>query len=394
MAFISIEKKLLGLGLVFASSIAAAAPAYVIIPNCLAQKVTISAEEKAKGPNHKLFTVAQKDLQKLALSAHKVHCGGFLNVTQRVKQGLASSNYQQVLQDYTQTKPSLVAKDNYKISHHEEVEDLIKAVEPNNIWATLEHLSKDYNDRYANSKTGVATAQWIKDNFDKMAKDAGRVDVNSYFVETGWYYEQPSVVTLIGKKKPGAAIVVGAHMDTLQYNKPGADDDGSGSSSLTEVTRVLLNSKQDFNRPIYLVWYAAEELGLYGSQYVVDDFKKKNIAVDAVLQMDMTGFRRNGSDKIWMIGDHVNQELSEFVAELIKTYVGVDVGWSRCGYACSDHASWTYGGFKSAFPVETKFGEENPYIHTSKDTMEHVSLDHMANFSRLALAFVGELAAK
>src|SRR5262249_37754543 len=99
-------------------------------------------------------------------------------------------------------------------------------------------------------------------------------------------YVQPSVVAKLGNSdEPG--IVVGGHMDTLSSTfelKPGADDDGSGTTTVMGVARTILNSGMKFNKPIYFIWYAAEEAGLVGSGYVVKYFKKNNIPVDAVIQ--------------------------------------------------------------------------------------------------------------
>lgn len=64
----------------------------------------------------------------------------------------------------------------------------------------------------------------------------------------------------------------------------------------------------------------------------------------------------------------------------------------KCGYACSDHASWTRAGYPSAFPFETAFSEYNPDIHTPKDTMEKLDAGHGLNYLKLSLAFAVEMA--
>jgi leucyl aminopeptidase len=112
-----------------------------------------------------------------------------------------------------------------------------------------------------------------------------------------------------------------------------------------EVARVLLASSLTFERPIYLIWYAAEERGLVGSQYVVRRFLRKKIPVKAVIQFDMTGFRNDANDPtMWVFRHYTDKMLSDYIAELIKTYIKVPVVYSRCGYACSDHASWMSAG--------------------------------------------------
>lgn len=125
----------------------------------------------------------------------------------------------------------------------------------------------------------------------------------------------------------------------------------------------------------------------------MDYFLEKSIPVKAAIQFDMTGYRVDPTDPtMWVYTDHVNKNLSNFVAKLIDIYVKVPVDYSRCGYGCSDHASWDDIGVPAAFPCESNFDEHNPYIHSSSDTMALLSLEHMSNFSKLAIAFAIELA--
>ena len=86
--------------------------------------------------------------------------------------------------------------------------------------------------------------------------------------------------------------------------------------------------------------------------------------------------------------------MTAFNAALIDTYIKVPVRYSSCGYGCSDHASWMEVGVPAVFPCETDFEHHNPYIHSSSDTMDLLSLDHMTNFARLGVAFAIELAGK
>jgi leucyl aminopeptidase len=133
-------------------------------------------------------------------------------------------------------------------------------------------------------------------------------------------------------------------------------------------------------------------MGLVGSSYVVKDFVSKKIPVDAVLQFDMTGYAYKNDPTMWLVTDHVNKDLTGFLETLIKTYVKQPVGMTRCGYACSDHASWDSAGFKSSFPFEAAFNQDDPYIHTSQDTMSVLSLNHMTDYAKLGIAFAVELA--
>jgi len=67
----------------------------------------------------------------------------------------------------------------------------------------------------------------------------------------------------------------------------------------------------------------------------------------------------------------------------------------KCGYACSDHASWNKAGFPSVFPYEAVTGNDNPNIHSAKDTtsVAGFSWAHSLEFAKIAVAFAYELAA-
>uniref|UniRef100_UPI00261D1366 M28 family peptidase n=1 Tax=uncultured Legionella sp. TaxID=210934 RepID=UPI00261D1366 len=165
------------------------------------------------------------------------------------------------------------------------------------------------------------------------------------------------------------------------------------SATIMEAARVLMASKIKLNRPVYIIWYAAGTRNLAGSQYVVQYFHDKHIPVKAAVQFDMTGYRVNADDPtMWVYTDYTDKGLSKYMAKLIDTYLHVPVDYSRCGYECSDHASWNEEGVPTAFSSESDFEERNPYIHNSSDTMDLLNLDHMTNFTKLAIAVTMELA--
>jgi len=366
------------------------------LPQCLAAKISVPHTTLAENDQYKIIDIASDKINQLAVQAEKIRCGRFKNVTHTLRRELSlkKKDALRLLSQQPVKKRKLTAE-HYKIRHLDEVNEAIAKVDSANIWQTLTHLTSYYN-RSAIQDTGVETAEWLKEQFDGMATEYGRKDTGSYFVKTGYFYKQPSLVTVIGKDLTGPAVVIGAHMDTLDGRMPGAGDDGSGSSSVMETARVLLaSSPQLLKHPVYIIWYSAEERGLVGSQYVVRDFLKKNIPVKAVVQFDMTGYRNDPQDPtMWVYRDYTDKPLSNFIAELIKTYVKVPVDYSRCGYGCSDHASWMEEGFPAAFPCETNFEDHNPYIHSSSDKMELLNLEHMTNFTKLAIAFAIELAGK
>lgn len=368
----------------------------IVAPKCLIKALN-HYKQITSTNNLSLIETNDAGIEKL-IEAKDKRCGGFMDVTADwntfTTNTLSSERKAKAfLSQYVTPAKIKQAETEYSIRYQTQVNALLKQMNPQYLWTRLEALSS-YPDRYSRSENGVKAAHEIKAEIEALAKNTGRQDVSVYLVETGNYL-QPSVVAKIGSShEPG--IVIGAHMDTTSSNvfnnKPGADDDGSGTVTVLEVAHTLLASGMQFKKPIYLIWYAAEEVGLVGSQYVVADFKNKSIPVSAVMQLDMTGYAYKNDQTMWLMDDNVDKELTAFLETLINTYVKQPVKHSACGYACSDHATWHKNGFASSIPFEAAMNNYNPYIHSSKDTIEKLSLSHMTDFASLAIAFAVELA--
>jgi leucyl aminopeptidase len=295
-------------------------------------------------------------------------------------------------------------------------QQLLSSAEPQNMWRNLTILS-NFPDRSAKSLNGLKSSKWIKQQIQNMVTQSHRNDVTIYTIPTRWLdvahnvteYPQSSIMLKIGTRNlPG--IVIGAHMDTVDcqapdcaqkatLQRPGADDDGSGTVTLLEIARVLLNNQTPLNKPVYLIWYAAEETDLDGSKSVVHYFKQSGIPVAAVMQLDMTGFALNNDMTVWLTDSghykHVDKKLTALTYQLAQKYLPHRVAMTHLDDE-SDHWSWHEAGYKTVFPMESHCHgnkKECPYReHTLHDTMDKLSLKHMTDYLMLGLAFVGELA--
>ena len=84
-------------------------------------------------------------------------------------------------------------------------------------------------------------------------------------------------------------IIVGAHQDSANYDfpllpAPGADDDGSGTVTILEAFRVLVQAGFKPKLPVEFHWYAAEEGGLLGSQDIASEYVHQRKDVGAMIQ--------------------------------------------------------------------------------------------------------------
>ncbi|MFY9511221.1 MAG: M20/M25/M40 family metallo-hydrolase [Rubrivivax sp.] len=286
----------------------------------------------------------------------------------------------------------------YAIDDAAQVNALLPQLQASQILATIQSLS-DFQNRMYNSSHGVAASNWLFNTWKALA--SARPDVRVTQVRhPGW--PQTSVSLLIPGSGANAAetVVLGGHLDSISpgspetLRAPGADDDASGVASLTEVIRVLLAGNFRPSRSVEFIAYAAEEVGLRGSQQIAAKYKRQRKPVVGVLQLDMTAFQGDPTD-LWIFTDYTNTAQNNFLASLAATYLpALTVGYDRCGYGCSDHASWTGKGFAASFPFEASFARSNQAIHTVNDTTATLGnqASHALKFSQLALAYVVELA--
>ncbi|UVW28545.1 M20/M25/M40 family metallo-hydrolase [Massilia sp. H6] len=285
----------------------------------------------------------------------------------------------------------------YAISHRDTVEPILANMTEKNIESTIISLSA-FPNRYYRSRSGVDAANWLFSTWRGLG--AGRPDISVTQVIHPDFPQASVSLTIAGTDLAEEAVVVGAHLDSIlsfgmgeNARAPGADDDASGVASMTEAVRAIITSGYRPRRTIHVIAYAAEEVGLRGSQDIALRFKAENRSLAGVLQLDMTNFKGAEND-IYLLTDYTNSAQNAFIAQLVRVYLpGLTVGYDKCGYACSDHASWHALGYTVSMPFESSSARDNPYIHTAKDTLANSGgqTAHALKFARLAAAYLVEL---
>ncbi|TQV91569.1 hypothetical protein V2A60_008512 [Cordyceps javanica] len=296
-----------------------------------------------------------------------------------------------------------------KLSQQRLVKPLFSQVSKSKMESVLKHMTSFYT-RYFGSVTGEQSALWLRDHIAEIIKEAPfhthiSLDVFPHS------FPQPSIIARFEPKVANFSspvTILGAHQDSMNYlfpllPAPGADDDCSGTASILEAFRVLAhNGYIPRNGPVEFHWYAAEEGGLLGSQAIAKYKKESGVTIGAMLEFDMTAFiAKNATESIGIIETSADKALTKWVLGLAQEYSNINSAvYQLQEGAGSDYMSFTKAGFPSAFASEGNpiGGEFDPYVHGVHDTMDvndetgRFSLDHMARFSELALAFVVEQA--
>ncbi|KOS23290.1 Leucine aminopeptidase 1 [Escovopsis weberi] len=285
------------------------------------------------------------------------------------------------------------------------VQPLAAGLSKANMRANLEHLTGFWTRHYT-TDYGLQSSQWVLRQVEDIIAGSGAGSgsgITARAFDHRWK-QKSVIVTIPGRSND--TVVIGAHQDSTNLwlptvlAAPGADDDGSGTVTIMEVLRALLASEAvragEAANTIEFHWYSAEEAGLLGSQDVFAEYAAQGRRVKAMLQQDMTGYVQTTLDKgepesVGVIVDYVDEGLTEFIKVVIEEYC--DIPWveTKCGYACSDHASASKAGYPAAFVIESAFENSDQHIHTSDDSIKYLSFDHMLQHAKMTLGLVYEL---
>jgi leucyl aminopeptidase len=110
-----------------------------------------------------------------------------------------------------------------------------------------------------------------------------------------------------------------------------------------------------------------------------------------MLQLDMTMFPTKSNPDVGIVTDFTDPALSQLLRTLVPVYTTLKSKDFKCGYGCSDHASYNRAGYPSAIPFESSNMHENSKIHTPNDSLDTVNYDHGLQFAKLAVGFVVEM---
>ncbi len=339
------------------------------------------------------ITEAQEE--RLSHEAHKRRrCGGFEALGELPSDKSTASALLESLREMEARNRAFLTQKRLKsfVSERSEITAALTLVKETEVESTIKWLS-NFPTRFHKGTTPNAHVDALKARIEEMVKDAPHAFEVSLVAHTAT--PQKSLrVRIPGSTRPNEIVVLGGHLDSINMSgghAPGADDNASGSSNLLEAIRVLLQQKQP-ERTLEFFFYAGEEGGLLGSAEIAKDYKTRKLDVIGVLQLDMTLFPGAGEMTLGSMTDFTSAWMRAYLADLNSTYLGFKIVEDRCGYGCSDHASWHRQGFPAIMPFEATFNTMNRDIHTTRDTVTpKSSFKHSTHFARLALALALDL---
>ena len=177
-------------------------------------------------------------------------------------------------------------------------------------------------------------------------------------------------------------IVIGAHFDHLGLGgersgsrqvdtlavHPGADDNASGVSGLLEIAQKVSSFKSKLKRSIVFIAFDAEETGLLGSKFFIENPPFPLEQVTTMINLDMIGRMKESTFTVGGVGTSL---IFEPLLDSLSLNRGFTVNKTMAGFGPSDHASF----YAMDIPVLFFFTGVHSDYHTPKDTWDLINVE-------------------
>lgn len=190
-------------------------------------------------------------------------------------------------------------------------------------------------------------------------------------------------------------IVVGAHHDHLGMGGSsnssrmpdtiavhnGADDNASGVAAVLELASRFSSTKHKHPRSLAFITFGAEEKGLVGSKYFVENMPFESSALLAMVNIDMLG-RMKPDSLLQVSGVGTSAEASELLEKVNENY-HLNLTLTEAGFGPSDHASF----YMADIPVFFFTTGPHKEYHTPLDDIDSINFKGL----EIATSFIADL---
>lgn len=277
------------------------------------------------------------------------------------------------------------------------------------------------SDTVSDTRGIGAARRWIHATLEGFARECGgclRVEYDTSTVTVERHPDQPAVhlanvTAWLEGSDPRRLVVIGAHYDSCicaddrwdaTSDAPGADDDGSGTSAVLELARVMSRRySEGMNATVVFALYAGEEQGLLGSSALAERLRTEGYTVAAAMTDDIVGNVSAGDGRTDSTSVRVfaadpdnggSRELARHAVALGAVYLpdfAVFPVWrlDRIGRG-GDHIP-----FERLGNPAVRFSERLEHYgrqHLPTDVFDGVNFGYTANVARLNAATIAELA--
>jgi Zn-dependent M28 family amino/carboxypeptidase len=191
------------------------------------------------------------------------------------------------------------------------------------------------------------------------------------------------------RKETDKTIIISAHYDHLgrmgrNTYFPGANDNASGNGMLLSLAeKLLLKPLKKYN--VIFIAFAAEEAGLIGSEFMVENPILPLKDIRFLLNLDIMG---SGEEGVTVVNSTLFDKEFQLLCKLNKRKKALKQIKPRGPAANSDHYYFTQNGVPSFFIYTMG---PNKHYHDVFDTFEELSFNAFEPLSKLLTAFIRKL---
>jgi photosystem II stability/assembly factor-like uncharacterized protein len=205
-----------------------------------------------------------------------------------------------------------------------------------------------------------------------------------------------------GSVYPDSYVYGTAHFDSISGRggededpyilAPGANDNGSGSTALLEISRVLAGYTP--KRSLRLAFFNAEELGLHGSSHHTRQLAFEGVNVDGAVNLDMVVWSDppEVQEDLDVVTDYPSEWLADVLMEACARYGDGMPGKKLLepDFYRSDHAAFWIVGYPALLGIED-IDVPYPWYHMDEDDYPMIQ-DNLPLTRQVTRAALGALA--
>jgi hypothetical protein len=266
----------------------------------------------------------------------------------------------------------------------------------------ISHLEYLSSDKLMGRRTGepgnIKARNYIVDYF--LSNDLEVVLQPFSFSRRNREYDATNIiVTIKGTENPEQYIAITAHYDHEGVGKPiagdsiynGADDNASGTAALMVIAKYFKENPPK-NSLIFLA-LDAEELGLQGAKYFVENKGEQNILLN--INMDMIS--RNDNNEIYVAGTRFTPSLRDYFNAIPKDALPIKVNLGHDGL--DGKSNWTtqsdhFHFYRNNIPFLYFGVEDHDDYHKPSDTFDKIPQDFYHNVVQFIANTIADLDSK
>ncbi|MFH0866943.1 MAG: M28 family peptidase [Bacteroidota bacterium] len=227
------------------------------------------------------------------------------------------------------------------------------------------------------------TRDWILDKY--INSGYTDIQVDSFNAWGDDYYN--IIISKTGTLYPDTFVIIDGHYDT--NNGTGTNDNGSGTSIILEVARVLKDIYTEYS--IKFIHFSGEEMGYLGSDHYVNDIvNPQNMNIRIVFNIDeVGGVAGLPNDTVKCESDQSNPSSNDAISDAFTdTLMTLTEIYSSLKTIMTNAYGSDYVPFQQNGEIITGYYEYNKsdYVHTSDDFLLYLDTSYVYEIAKASAA--------